>query len=1148
MILKIIEGETDADIRTQARELLVKQLKQTGWFEKLDSELDVWLEHSSKLDSVEFLEKILSTLFSNPYPYLDTVCQVVTGVSEHKKQGRTIDNKPLPFSPLVPIALKHSEEVDQSDDIWSYVHTCLSAILLRQDNPLPLASLLSTHRKSGLSLVSDVILGTKKAKVGKCSLGPEGDMWELFFLLDWGSRDAAKLREAVLKQVEQQTSAVEQETACHYCLLALWHCQETGKEEEMTSYVGDLLLTIRDSVLVAEKLIQSGVVLKWYMGDDSESSTFYHITKLCNSVLERINTSQIKELKAQTEIFRTRLLSKLRNVEKHDDKLTLLILRSTTIFAPAFSSADLLHVLNFLIGTEAALLETYSTCLEVCVQTFTSRPVTTSAEIAQRLSIIDSLVKMESGYKYKMLLIALTNTCAPDVIYFHVWAECLQTADSDDADAAAASDLLVYLIRESVTDDFVLRLLPLLNKSQTDKLLPVVHEIIGRVSDDSTVKHFASLWKPLANKLKGFDGSSHCEQAATVLSHLAPHVKEKNVMNLANSLLSSEGLLAAQPLITLLLRLSKHHPKLYVQIFSLVNDNMSKLTFQAVELIGKELSAISMPENTQVEIKQLIAGRWKELIFSALRKNYDSESWLRLVTTLTRIVYGTTAKPVEMNLSPSDMFQLLTNHSKFLPVVMCNHATSSLLSKAKGELLTLLTLLVELSPSICSADHYPIWLSAYQATMSTNDRKLLRLMYLYETSGVSTLKYSIKQNVTPSLISQPSVDIVLESLDKELLRQSAYNLPLQRALSHQQDSPSSATESHDFDEKLYDPAFLLPLFAYIMRPDNTLDTRQLVGDGIITYIICCLTSHVEDVRAAARFILYEFRQHLESSVYSESVQGLYILDLLKESIQLENARISPIIAVFIAKTLQNIPDEHMYKVCHNYLLIKPRMNLDSVPEFFRLFYSSSQEFAVERSWMLQLLLTSLREDSDFRMYEKLNIFKAIMAYGQCQLCSSDDRVVILEVITKSCTLSTAYQTVIKYNILGWLSSMIISFPQVAMPALKCFHAMVSRQLTEKSWFEVFCTQLVTTLISIMKRVRITEVEGSLFTEILYRSLAMRRTVRLKNFSSSESVEGLAAVAPVSPCESEAIVRYLPRVNSDYELKVLRLAHVQSTSS
>jgi len=37
----------------------------------------------------------------------------------------------------------------------------------------------------------------------------------------------------------------------------------------------------------------------------------------------------------------------------------------------------------------------------------------------------------------------------------------------------------------------------------------------------------------------------------------------------------------------------------------------------------------------------------------------------------------------------------------------------------------------------------------------------------------------------------------------------------------------------------------------------------------------------------------------------------------------------------------------MYKVCHNYLLIKPRMDLDSVPEFFRLFYSSSQEVSLD---------------------------------------------------------------------------------------------------------------------------------------------------------------------------------------------------------
>jgi len=49
------------------------------------------------------------------------------------------------------------------------------------------------------------------------------------------------------------------------------------------------------------------------------------------------------------------------------------------------------------------------------------------------------------------------------------------------------------------------------------------------------------------------------------------------------------------------------------------------------------------------------------------------------------------------------------------------------------------------------------------------------------------------------------------------------------------------------------------------------------------------------------------------------LQGLYILDLLKESIQLENARISPIIAVFIAKTLQNIPGNSFHIFMLHYI-------------------------------------------------------------------------------------------------------------------------------------------------------------------------------------------------------------------------------------
>ena len=58
-----------------------------------------------------------------------------------------------------------------------------------------------------------------------------------------------------------------------------------------------------------------------------------------------------------------------------------------------------------------------------------------------------------------------------------------------------------------------------------------------------------------------------------------------------------------------------------------------------------------------------------------------------------------------------------------------------------GTLLSLLIQLVKLSPSVCEPDHFAIWLSSYKASMSSTDRQLLHLMYLYELNNVSTIKY-----------------------------------------------------------------------------------------------------------------------------------------------------------------------------------------------------------------------------------------------------------------------------------------------------------------------------------------------------------------------------------------------------------------------
>lgn len=63
---------------------------------------------------------------------------------------------------------------------------------------------------------------------------------------------------------------------------------------------------------------------------------------------------------------------------------------------------------------------------------------------------------------------------------------------------------------------------------------------------------------------------------------------------------------------------------------------------------------------------------------------------------------------------------------------------------------------------------------------------------------------------------------------------------------------------------------------YVCDVEHQLNTRRLVEVGIISYTLACLSSLSADVRAAARFILCEFRPHLQSSVYSESIQVGYI--------------------------------------------------------------------------------------------------------------------------------------------------------------------------------------------------------------------------------------------------------------------------------
>lgn len=59
-------------------------------------------------------------------------------------------------------------------------------------------------------------------------------------------------------------------------------------------------------------------------------------------------------------------------------------------------------------------------------------------------------------------------------------------------------------------------------------------------------------------------------------------------------------------------------------------------------------------------------------------------------------------------------------------------------------------------------------------------------------------------------------------------------------------------------------------------------------------------------------------------------------------------------------------EDPLYSPLMSFLTQKPYLQLDSVPEFYKLFFSSSTEFCLkERQWVLRLLADSLVDSNDY---------------------------------------------------------------------------------------------------------------------------------------------------------------------------------------
>lgn len=207
---------------------------------------------------------------------------------------------------------------------------------------------------------------------------------------------------------------------------------------------------------------------------------------------------------------------------------------------------------------------------------------------------------------------------------------------------------------------------------------------------------------------------------------------------------------------------------------------------------------------------------------------------------------------------------------------------------------------------------------------------------------------------------------------------------------------------------IYDLTFMLPLFSYLLAPENSVQTYKFSRSGALSLTIAALSSEVEQVREAACFVLYRYYHHLDAKQGGkDKLIYLRLVDAVcKGTAVLKDCKMNNFASIFFAKMalILTQPLHVMYVPLTQYLSAKAIPNINCIPELLTLLHSSDVNYKEHRHFVLEIVRDGLRTDQDLKVALKCMAFKLIMELYNSSICDSESKVLILEIISKACLI------------------------------------------------------------------------------------------------------------------------------------------------
>ncbi|XP_011299628.1 nucleolar pre-ribosomal-associated protein 1 [Fopius arisanus] len=431
-----------------------------------------------------------------------------------------------------------------------------------------------------------------------------------------------------------------------------------------------------------------------------------------------------------------------------------------------------------------------------------------------------------------------------------------------------------------------------------------------------------------------------------------------------------------------------------------ISETVTKLKSFKKNIILEELSkSYSWPQFTRFSLrsglKNLKSGSTKVLsLLKTLSEvcdiAYEDESQCEYVKTL---------------------FEMITSHSEFVNLMLSSQ-------DIKQDLLRLIFILIKKNSTIMTSSHIPLYLSAYNASLSQSDKQILLILQHYECSGIKLTEYkpylfgeaaashhNVRGRTDTAIWRQPSNSQVLQLFNMDMVRNTIINFPVERTLQ---------LNELPCDKNVYDPAFYLPLLTHLLADNNMIECHNVTQSGALALVFAACGSTCQEIRMSALTILSRFYFHLEATRSKEKLLWMRMIDVVRNAIAsldcpLTNVRLNCFVSTFLAKSslIATQPLNPLYAPLHNFFMAKPELDLRTIPEFLTLFNSSHINHKVHRHWILEVVRDGLKTNFDMEIASRFFLFRMLFYVYGSVLTDADTKTLILQVIKSAVTIPKA---------------------------------------------------------------------------------------------------------------------------------------------